>query len=392
MNRLGLQFGLLKRANWIMLLAMLALVAIGVLFIRSACASRQESVIRGLYRMQILWAFAGLGVFGVVSLLDYRRLMEGAWLYYACGLALLVMVLAVGREIYGSRRWLDFFGMNLQPSEVGKLSLLLAVAWLLSRPGLDPARWRTVGVTLALSAFPVLLILKEPDLGTAIVCLPIVFAMLYVAGASLRHFAVMALAGVLAGGYLFGAILVPRGMGLEETRQKAVFTRMTGLKDYQWKRLLVFVDPAADRLGAGYNSWQSAIAVGSGGLKGKGYMQGTQSMLGYLPRTVAPTDFIFSVIAEETGFAGSAVLLGLFAVLIACGMRAAARARDKLGRLICTGVTAMLFAHVFVNIAMTIGVMPVTGIPLPLVSYGGSFMLCTMASLGMLQSVYCRRI
>ena len=392
MNRLGLQFGLWKRGNWIMLLAMIALVAIGVLFIRSAVASRQEAVIRDLYKMQIVWAVAGLGVFGLTGLLDYRRLSDGVWLYYACSLVLLVIVLAVGQQLYGSKRWLDFFGMNLQPSEIAKLSLMLAVAWYLSRPGVDAQSWRTIGIVLALMGVPFLLILKEPDLGTAIVCIPIVFSMLYVAGASVKHFAVFALAGGLIAAVLFGLVLVPRWMGLDEARQKAVFTRVTHLKEYHWKRLVVFVDPSADRTGAGYNSWQSAIAVGSGGLTGKGYRQGTMSMLGYLPRTVAPTDFIFSVIAEETGFAGSALVLGLFAVIIACGMQAAARARDKLGRLIGTGVTAMVFGHVFVNIAMTIGVMPVTGIPLPLVSYGGSFMLCTMASLGLLQSVYCRRI
>jgi rod shape determining protein RodA len=181
-------------------------------------------------------------------------------------------------------------------------------------------------------------------------------------------------------------------MGLDEARQKAIFTKVTHLKEYHRKRLVVFVDPASDRRGAGYNSWQSSLAIGSGGLTGKGYMQGTQSSLGYLPRTVASTDFIFAVIGEELGFAGGATVLGLFGLLIACGMHAAVRARDRLGRLICTGVTAMMFAHVFVNIAMTIGVMPVTGIPLPLVSYGGSFMLCMMASLGLVQSVYCRRI
>jgi rod shape determining protein RodA len=392
MNVLGLQFRALKRSNWILLLAMLALVAIGVLFIRSACASRQELIIRGLYRMQIVWALAGLGVFAFTSMLDYRRLLDGVWLFYASAIVLLVMVLVIGEEIYGSRRWLDFFGMNLQPSEVGKLALLLAVAGFLSRPGLDPARWQSVAVVLALTALPLILILKEPDLGTAIVCLPIVFSMLYAGGASLKHFGVLALAGGLVVGVLFGAILVPRWMGMDTAGQKAVFTRVTRLKEYQWKRLVVFVDPASDRKGAGYNSWQSAIAVGSGGLTGKGYMRGTQSSLGYLPRTVASTDFIFAVIAEEMGFAGGAVVLGLFAVIIASGMLAAARARDKLGRLIGTGVTAMIFAHVFVNIAMTIGMMPVTGIPLPLVSYGGSFMLCTMASLGLVQSVYCRRI
>ncbi len=392
MNVLGLHFGLLKRSNWLLVLAMLALVVIGVLFIRSACAARQEEVIRGLFRLQILWAAVGLGVFVLISLFDYRRLSDGVWLYYVSALVLLVMVLVVGNEVYGGRRWLNFFGMNLQPSELGKLSLLLAVAWFLSRPGVDPGRGRTVGVVLALTAVPLVLILKEPDLGTAIICVPIVFAMLYTGGASLKHFGMMGLVGGLVLTLLFGTILVPRWMGMDVAGQKAVFTRVTRLKEYQWKRLVVFVDPASDRKGAGYNSWQSAIAVGSGGLTGKGYMRGTQSSLGYLPRTVASTDFIFAVIAEEVGFAGGAVVLGLYAVIIACGMLAAARARDKLGRLICTGVTAMAFAHVFVNIAMTIGAMPVTGIPLPLVSYGGSFMLCTMASLGLLQSVYCRRI
>ncbi len=392
MNVLGLQFGVLKRINWFLFLAMLALIVIGVLFIRSASAARQEETIRGLYRMQIVWATAGFGVFVLTCLLDYRRLSDGVWLYYASAIALLVMVLMVGTEQYGSRRWLSFFGMTLQPSEVGKLALLLALAWYLSRPGVDARQWRTVGTALALTALPLILILKEPDFGTAIVCLPIVFSMLYTGGASLKHFGILALAGGLGVGLLFGAVLVPRWMGLDAERQKAVFTRVTHLKEYQWKRLVVFVDPASDRRGAGYNSWQSAIAVGSGGLTGKGYMRGTQSSLGYLPRTVASTDFIFAVIAEETGFVGGAVVLGLFAVIIACGMLAAARARDKLGRLICTGVTAMVFAHVFVNLAMTVGAVPVTGIPLPLISYGGSFMLCTMASLGLMQSVYCRRI
>jgi rod shape determining protein RodA len=392
MSLLGLQFGVLKRMNGVMLLAMLALVVIGVLFIRSACAARQELVIRDLYRMQIIWAAAGFGVFVLTSLLDYRRLSDGVWLYYASAIVLLVMVLVVGTELYGSRRWLNFFGMNLQPSEVGKLALLLAVAWYLSRPGVDVTRWQTLGIVFALTGVPLILILKEPDLGTAIVCLPIVISMLYAGGASLKHFGILALSGGLVVAFLFGAILVPRAMGMTEDAQKAVFTRVTRLKEYQWKRLVVFVDPASDRKGAGYNSWQSAIAVGSGGLTGKGYMRGTQSSLGYLPRTVASTDFIFAVIAEEMGFAGGVVVLGLFAVIIACGMRAAARARDKMGRLICTGVTAMVFAHVFVNIAMTIGAMPITGIPLPLISYGGSFMLCTMASLGLLQSVYGRRI
>jgi rod shape determining protein RodA len=328
----------------------------------------------------------------VVSLLDYRKLTEWVWFYYACGIALLVMVLAVGKMMYGSRRWLNFFGMTIQPSELAKLALLMTIAWVLSRPGIALKRWSTVFLVLALTVLPMGLILMEPDLGTAIVCVPIAGAMLFVGGASLKQLGLLALAAGLGAGVMLGTVLVPRWMGLDEDRQKAIFTSVTGLKEYQWRRLVVFVDPASDRLGAGYNSWQSRLAIGSGGLTGKGYMQGTQSGLGYLPRTVASTDFIFSVIGEETGFAGGAGVLGLFAVVVGCGLYAAATARDRLGRLICTGVAAMMFAHVFVNIAMTIGVMPVTGIPLPLVSYGGSFMLCMMASLGLVQSVYCRRI
>jgi rod shape determining protein RodA len=164
------------------------------------------------------------------------------------------------------------------------------------------------------------------------------------------------------------------------------------LHDYQKDRILVFLDPSRDPLDAGWNTVQSAIAVGSGGLTGKGYLRGTQNILGFLPRTVAPTDFIFSVIAEETGFLGSLTLLLLFAVLAFGGMRAALRARDKFGRLLAVGVTVLVMFHVFVNMAMTIGLMPITGIPLPLVSYGGSFMVCTLAMLGIVQSVYVRRV
>jgi rod shape determining protein RodA len=153
----------------------------------------------------------------------------------------------------------------------------------------------------------------------------------------------------------------------------------------------VFFEPNRDPLGAGWNKIQSEIAVGSGGLKGKGYLKGTQNMLGFLPKTVAPTDFIFSVVAEETGFMGSAVVISLFAVILACVMATALLTEDRLGRLLCAGVAAMLFSHVFVNISMTVGLMPVTGLPLPLVSYGGSFVVVTMTALGIVQSVYIRR-
>ena len=167
-------------------------------------------------------------------------------------------------------------------------------------------------------------------------------------------------------------------------------TAMTGLSDYQRNRIMVFFRADEDPLGAGWNKLQSEIAVGSGGLWGKGFRKGTQNILGFLPRTVAPNDFIYSVIAEETGFMGSMGILALFGMLFWGGLRAAMAARDKLGRLLCVGVVSLLFCHVFINIAMTVGLMPITGLPLPLLSYGGSFMIVVMSALGLMQSVHIR--
>jgi rod shape determining protein RodA len=194
------------------------------------------------------------------------------------------------------------------------------------------------------------------------------FGLLFVAGVRVKHLVIVALLGLLA--------------------MPVVWMR---LRSYQKARLTVFLDPGRDPLGAGWNLNQSLIAVGSGGATGKGYLQGTQNLLGYLPRTVAPNDFLFSVIAEEKGFVGSVGVVGLFAVILFCGLRIAAHARDRLGTLLATGIVVLLFFHVFINIGMTIGLMPVKGLPLPLLSYGGSFVLATMAALGLLQNIWIHR-
>jgi rod shape determining protein RodA len=225
-----------------------------------------------------------------------------------------------------------------------------------------------VALGLALVAVPFLLILVEPDLGSALVLAPVALVMLWVAGARGKH-----LLWVVA----LGLVLSPLAWW--------------HLKPYQRQRLTVFLNPARDPLGAGWNLNQSLIAVGSGGPTGKGYLQGTQNLLGYLPRTVTPNDFLFSVIAEEQGFVGSLGVVGLYAVLLWRGWRIAAEARDRLGMLLATGIITMLFVHVFVNVGMTIGLMPVTGVPLPLLSYGGSFVLVTMTALGLLQNVWIHR-
>lgn len=357
-----------KRMDWLFVGSAVALVLIGVLFIFSASSRQDDIQMTALTQRQILWALVGFVIFSGAVVLDYRKLARGSLVFYLACLALLVVVLVLDKKVYGSARWLSFFGVQIQPSEFMKLALIFVLARYLSEPSRDLTHPKTLLMTLGITAIPFALILDQPDLGTAVTLLPLMAAMLYVAGVPLRYLLFLFGLGLLA--------LVPGWFILD---------------GYQKERLLVFFDPGRDPLGAGWNSIQSSIAVGSGGLTGKGYMMGTQNILGFLPRTVAPTDFIFSVIAEEKGFIGSVALLVLFVALMACGLRASLASRDKLGRLLAVGVVTLLFSHMFVNMAMTVGLMPITGLPLPLVSYGGSFMVCTMAGLGIVQSVYVRR-
>jgi rod shape determining protein RodA len=269
------------------------------------------------------------------------------------------------------------------------LALALVLARFFGWPGQLIHRLRFVVVGLALALTPMALIVKQPDLGTALVFLPLLGAVMFAAGVPGRILGILAGAAAIMVVVVMAAIVAPPKLGWEQARQERL-VRMVGLNLYQRDRIMVFLDSDLDPLGAGWNKAQSQIAVGSGRLWGKGYLRGTQNILGFLPRTVAPNDFIFSVIAEEKGFAGSVAVLGLFALVIHAGLRAAAVAKDKIGRLLCVGVITVLFCHVFVNIAMTIGFLPITGIPLPLISYGGSFMVGTLTSLGIVQSVYIR--
>lgn len=359
----------LRRMDWAFLFAVAMLLLLGILFIYSASARNAEEALSEMSRRQVMWAFVGAACFAGVVVADYRRLDDSAWWLYMAGLVLLVLVFVIGKAKYGAVRWISFLGVQVQPSEVAKLGTLVLLASFLSHPSRDVSTWSSFLGALALMAIPMVLIMRQPDLGTAMTLVPMTLALLLAAGTPLRYLIGLGVAGLLA---------LP-----------VVWLLLHG---YQKDRILVFLDPSRDPLDAGWNTVQSAIAVGSGGLTGKGYLRGTQNILGFLPRTVAPTDFIFSVIAEETGFLGSLTLLLLFAVVAFGGMRAALRARDKFGRLLAVGVTVLVMFHVFVNMAMTIGLMPITGIPLPLVSYGGSFMVCTLAMLGIVQSVYVRRV
>lgn len=380
---------LLKRMHWPMTLAVVLLLMIGVLFVYSSCFTGEEQPVRPLYEKQMLWIVVGIMCYMGLAVLDYRVLSRFAPWFYGVSLALLVMVLLFGTRIYGARRWLMVFRFGLQPSEFAKLAVLLLLARLLSRYR-QPAGWLpSVVVPLALVAVPVLLVLKEPDLGTAAVFIPPVLVMMFVAGVSWRGLVAVLAVGLVVVGLVVGAVFLPMAGGMDEEEQ-ARFNELTGLSRSQRERILVFFDSDRDPLGFGWNRRQSEIAVGSGGAWGKGFRNGRSNMLGFLPPSVAPTDFIYSVIAEEKGFFGSVVVLGLFAAVTMFGIHTAARTEDRIGRLLCVGVSTLVFCHVFINIAMTIGLMPITGLPLPLLSYGGSFMVAMMSALGMVQSVYIR--
>lgn len=360
--------GALRRMDWVMMIAVGLLIVSGVIFIYSAGFQGENALIRPFYKRQIVWGVLGIIGCLAATVFDYRILNRYVWGFYAFSMLLLVMVFFVGLRVHGSYRWLSLLGIRVQPSELAKIATIAALASYLGRPDLDIGNPRSTLVALAIVGLPFILIALEPDLGTAMVLVPVAFVMLLLAGVPWRILAVLILIGML---------LLPLAW--------------FGLDDYQRNRILVFWDPGRDPLGAGWNKIQSEIAVGSGGLRGKGFLEGTQNILGFLPRTVAPTDFIFSVIAEETGFVGSVSLLLLYGVVIGRGTSIALVARDRMGQLMVVGLATMLFTHIFINIAMTMGLMPITGLPLPLISYGGSFMLGTMLAIGLIQSVYIRR-
>ena len=361
--------------DWLAILLAAGLLATGLTFIYSASwRGADTGIVGSWFSRQIWWAALGAGIALALATTDYRFWIRHAWWIYLGSLVLLGLVLVMGMKVYGAYRWLNLFGIPVQPSEFAKVALVLVLARVLGGGALAPRSFGNVAVTLVLTALPFLLILVEPDLGTAAVLLPTAVCMLFAAGAPLWCFLTLGLLG--AGG--LAVVLSPLARYV-----------LTG---YQQERIATFLEPGRDPLGSGWNALQSAIAVGSGGFSGKGFLNGTQSALGFLPRTVSPTDFIFPVIAEETGFIGAGLLLLAFAALLSCYLRTAAAARDPAGSLLATGIAGLLFCHVFVNVGMTIGLLPITGLPLPFVSSGGSFMVSTLAGFGLVQSVHVRRM
>ena len=384
-----------ERFDRITPVCLLMLMTFGVFFIYSA----QMATGRGQWQQQLVWIGVGSAIYLAVSLLDYRLWLRWShWVYLASMvLLLLVLIPGLGSARMGARRWLDFGPVSFQPSESAKLAVLVMTASTLTGAKMGTIRdsLRTL-VKLALAAgIPMLLIIAEPDLGTALVIAPMVFAMLYVSNLSTRFFG--AAVGVFALGvgvialdtWRYASFLEANHLSPTSDRGAYESHSLLPLHDYQRNRVLAFVAPdKIDPMGIGWNQRQSLISVGSGGLTGKGWTEGTQAKLGYLPRAIAHNDFIFSVIAEEKGFLGSITVIGLFGVVLWNGIRIAGLARDRFGALLALGVTVLMAVHVFVNIAMTVGLVPVTGIPLPFISYGGTFVLSCCLLQGLVQSVY----
>jgi rod shape determining protein RodA len=355
--------------DWGTLVLSLAIIALSIVLLYSATSERTEGP-SGMHLKQLVWAVIGLFSMLAVLCVDYQTLCRHAYVLYGALLLSLVIVLLFGRVVNGSQRWLVLGPWHVQTSELAKPVLILVLARYFTEhtpAGTASLTFRDLLIPVLLVGLPFVLIVKQPNLSTAMVLVVLLGVMALMIG--LRRTTLITL-------LLVGIGVVPLAWTLV-------------LKDYQRERLLTLLNPQPDLLGAGYHSWQSKIAIGSGGLWGKGLLAGTQSRLSFLPER--HTDFIFAVLAEEVGFVGVMLLLCLFGCLLVHGFSIAYRARDRLGALVATGVVTMLAVQIFLNIGMTIGLVPIIGLPLPLMSYGGSSLVMTFLCLGLLMNVRMRR-
>jgi len=383
------------RPDFWLLAALAGLMVIGTMFIASATLVSESGLALPFWRQSwfkaIVYYCLGVGLGGLACLAPYHTLARWSYVAYWSMMVLLVAVLLVGAVRYGARRWIDLGPFQFQPSEFAKLTFILALAQFLGRPAEELQSPGLFLKALGMTFLPFVLILREPDLGSALVFFPTGLAMMFVAGVPGRFL-----------WRLIGGLAVVMALLMVDVLYAPPKWQIK-LEPYQRRRLLVyfgksFVPPKATEAerqralreyhDAAYNVEQALISVGSGGLTGKGWRQGKQNALGYLPRGVAHNDFIFSVIAEELGFVGSLAVIGLYAVVVFSGLNIAGQARDRLGKLLAVGVVALLFCHVFINLGMNIRLVPVTGIPLPLLSSGGTSVLCSLIAVGLLQNVH----
>jgi rod shape determining protein RodA len=358
----------IRKVDYNLIVVIAGMNVIGLFNLYSATHGPTSHNMGGLFWGQILYIIVGWIIYAAVTFMDYRIFLRFAYLLYGINVCFLFLVLIIGHASLGAQRWLDLGFFHYQPSETMKLVLVLVLARYFHthvRPQGHTLRELVVPIVLVL--IPTLFVVKQPDLGTGLLLVTTAMTMLLFVKIRTR---------VLVAAAIVFTIAMPIAW-------KFAF------KEYQKNRVLTFLDPNRDPRGAGYNSIQSKIAVGSGRILGKGWRKGTQSQLEFLPER--HTDFIFSVLSEEFGFVGSAFTLGLFITLFLMGVRIASQAKDKFGVLLVVGVMAILFWHMFINMGMTTGILPIVGIPLPLISYGGSSLLTTMLGLGMISSISLRR-
>ena len=355
--------------NWLIIALMLALSAFGILAIYSCTYMRPDPNYVNMWRKQATWVFCGMVTFIALSLVDYRWLKWGSLPLYIGSVAFLVLTLLIGKKIDNARCWLQLGPLTFQPAQLAIVAGIVSIAIFM-------AEFRNLHPMLKLLATgimagtPMLLIMKQPDLGEVIVWVPVLLVLWFVGGIPKRY-----LISIL----IFGVALIPLVANL-------------GLKDYQRLRLVSFLDPDVDPLKTSWAINQSLIAIGSGGWAGKGFKApNTQVELGFLPKTTVPNDYIFAAIGEQWGFLGGVILVSVYALLLMTLVVVALRAADDFGVLLTVGVLAMLFFHIYQNIGMTISITPITGVPLPLVSYSGSFVLMVMFALGIANSVWVHR-
>jgi rod shape determining protein RodA len=354
---------LFLNVDWLLLGAAALLIALGMVSMWNLAPGGTSA---GIAWRQLSWV--GIGTLALIAIasVDYRNLVRAAPLFYVVGLGFLLTVFVLGRTVSGARRWIHLGPATFQPSELFKLIFVLTLAWALTSRWARPMSPATLGWTALLVGIPFVLVVRQPDLGTALVLLPVLVAILVGVGLRIK-------------------VLVALAAGAMALMPLAWFA----LKEYQRERLLVYIDPFRDPLGTAYNVIQAKIAIGSGQLVGKGVTGATQSRLAFLPER--HTDFIFAVFAEMWGFVGCLVLIVAYGLLVLRGFEIAAAAREPRGRLVALGVTALFATQTLINLGMVTGLLPVVGIPLPFMSYGGSSMVVSLMGLGLLLSVRMRQ-
>ena len=353
---------LLKEIHWPLVFSVFSLLTVGTLFVFSASFHDTGHYLT----RQFFWAGVGVFLLGIIPLIGYRTFLSMSYLLYVLAIFSLVLVLVLGELRLGAQRWISIGSFVFQPSEFAKLATVLALANFLGANVHGEKENRVILAVLAMVFLPFILILKQPDLGSALLFLPLGIMVLFLWGMRYRTLIVAVVTGAAALPFLWQF-----------------------LKEYQKKRILVFMNPNLDPLGSGYTAIQSKIAVGSGGLFGKGYLQGTQTQLQFIPEH--HTDFIFCILGEEWGYIGSICLLVLYGLLFRAAFQIMEGTTDRKAQFMIGGVLAVLFSQIFINVGMTFGLMPIAGLTLPFVSYGGSSLITTSIAIGLILSVYKER-